>query len=330
MGAKISKIDFYLPESILTNEELSAQFPDWTPDKIEDKIGVRERRVVGTDETALDLAIKACEKVLENENKSDIDFLILCTQSPDYYLPSSACILQDRLGLRTDIGAFDFNLGCSGYIYGLGISKGLISAGLARKILFVTSETYSKYLNPLDKGNRTIFGDGATASIIEFSDKNNIFEFDLGTDGSGFENLIVPNGGLRNKYEANAKAIRNNDPTTANDLYMNGPEVFNFTIQRVPDMVKNVLLKNRMTMENIDYFIFHQANKFMLDYLRKKIKVPEEKFYNNMLYTGNTVSSTIPLALHESLKEMKIKSGDKILLVGFGVGLSWGATIIEI
>jgi len=330
MGAKISKIDFYLPESIITNEELSAQFPDWTPDKIEDKIGVRERRVVRPDETALDLAIKACGKVLENENKSDIDFLILCTQSPDYYLPSSSCILQDRLGLRTEIGAFDFNLGCSGYIYGLGISKGLISAGLAGKILFVTSETYSKHLNPLDKGNRTIFGDGATASIIEFSDRNNIFEFELGTDGSGFENLIVPNGGLRNKYEANAQAIRNNDPTTANDLYMNGPEVFNFTIKRVPDMVKNILLKNHMAMDDIDYFIFHQANKFMLDYLRKKIKVPEEKFYNNMLYTGNTVSSTIPLALHESLKEKKIKSGDKILLVGFGVGLSWGATIIEI
>jgi len=330
MGAKIVKIDYYLPETILTNEELSVLFPDWTPEKIEEKIGVRERRVVGPDETALDLAVQACEKVLENEDKSSIDFLLLCTQSPDYYLPSSSCILQDKLGLRKETGAFDYNLGCSGYIYGLGIAKGLISAGLARKILLVTAETYTKHINPLDKGNRTIFGDGATATIIEYSDRNQLFEFELGTDGSGYNHLIVPNGGLRNKYDSNALAKSEDDPVTGNDLFMNGPEIFNFTLQRVPGLVKNVLLKNNLTLDDINFCIFHQANKFMLDYLKKKLKVPDEKFYNNLLFTGNTVSSTIPLGLHQSLKNGTIKTGDKIMLVGFGVGLSWGATIIEI
>lgn len=330
MGVKITKIDFYLPERVLTNAELSSQFPDWSPEKIEEKIGVRERRIVNENQTAFDLAIEACERVLQNEDKDSIDFLILCTQSPDYYLPSTSCILQDRIGLRKEIGAFDFNLGCSGYIYGLGIAKGLITAGIASKILFVTSETYSKFLNFEDKGNRTIFGDAATASIIEYSNKNQILEFDLGTDGSGYNNLIVPNGGLRNKYNPNALATNYNEPITDNDLYMNGPEIFNFTLQRIPNLVKGVLIKNNMSMDDIDYFVFHQANKYILDYLKKKLKIPDEKFYCNLLLTGNTVSSTIPLGLYNIIRNKIVTQGDKVLLVGFGVGLSWGATIIEI
>jgi 3-oxoacyl-[acyl-carrier-protein] synthase-3 len=329
MGARVTKIDYYLPETIVTNEELSDMFPDWAPEKIEEKVGVRQRHVAKDDETALDLAFNAAEKVLENEDKETIDFLILCTQSPDYFLPTSSCILQNKLGLSQKTAAFDFNLGCSGYVYGLGIAKGLISAGLAKKVLFITAETYSKHINANDKGNRTIFGDGATASIIEYSEINQIFEFELGTDGSGFDKLIVPNGGLRSKYDANAPMLNQDEPFTANDLYMNGPEIFNFTIQRVPNLVIDVLAKNNMTMDDIDYFIFHQANKFMLDYLRKKIKIPIEKFYSNLLYTGNTVSSTIPIALCNALNEKVVKKGDKVLLVGFGVGLSWGATLIE-
>jgi 3-oxoacyl-[acyl-carrier-protein] synthase III len=330
VGAKISKIDFYLPENILTNEELSKIFPDWTPEKIEDKVGVRQRHIVKSDETASDLALIAARKVLENEDEKTIDFLLLCTQSPDYYLPSTSCVLQNQLGLPNSIGAFDFNLGCSGYVYGLGIAKGLICAGLARKVLFITSETYSKHINAKDKGNRTIFGDGATASIIEYSDKNHIFEFELGTDGSGFDKLIVPNGGLRSKLDYNAPILSEEEPITKNDLYMNGPEVFNFTIQRVPKLVEAVLAKNNLSIDDIDFFIFHQANKFILDYLRKKIRIPTSKFYNKLLFTGNTVSSTIPLALHDALTENKVKKGDKVLLVGFGVGLSWGATVLEI
>lgn len=330
MGAKISKIEYYLPEKILTNQELSDQFPDWTPEKIEEKIGVRERHIVYENETALDLAVKVSEKLLSNEDKNTIDFIILCTQSPDYFLPTSACILQYKLGLKKNIGAFDFNLGCSGYVYGLSIAKGLIYANVASKILLVTSETYSKFLNPNDKGNRTIFGDAASATIIEYSKENCIFDFILGTDGSGYDNLIVPNGGLRNKFDSNAQISSDIEARNDNHLFMNGPEIFNFTIQKVPKLVKEVLERNNLTIDEIDYCVFHQANKYMLDYLKKKIQIQDEKFYNNLLYTGNTVSSTIPIGIINLMEEKKIKKGDKILLVGFGVGLSWGATVIEI
>jgi 3-oxoacyl-[acyl-carrier-protein] synthase-3 len=266
---------------------------------------------------------------LKNYDKESIDFVILCTQSPDYYLPTSACILQEKLNLPTHVGAFDFNLGCSGYIYGLGIAKGLIESHISNRILFITSETYTKSINPLDKGNLTIFGDAAAATIIERSENEYILDFVFGTDGTGAQNLIIPNGGLRNRYDEDALLINEKDNVrTANDLYMNGPEIFTFTIQRIPDLIHKTLKKNQLQIENIDYFIFHQANQYMLDYLRKKLNIPENKFFMDMRNTGNTVSSTIPIALQKSGNQLK--QGDIVLLAGFGVGYSWGATIIRI
>ena len=331
-GVNISRIDSYLPSMSINNSKLYSEFPNYDPEKIEHKIGIRNRHIVYANETALDLAIKASEKVLNEYDKSKIDFLILCTQSPDYYLPTTACILQDKLGLGTHVGAFDFNLGCSGYIYGLAICKGLIKAGIANNILLVMSETYSKHINKKDFANRSIFGDGAAATIIEKSDEDHIFEFVLGTDGKGMNNLIIPNGGLRKRYDVNAelKTDESGNSRTDNDLYMNGPEIFNFTIKAIPNIIENTLKKNKLIIEEIDYIIFHQANKYMLDYLRKKIKVPPEKFYINMLETGNTVSATIPIALKDCFFNRIIKEGDKVLLCGFGVGYSWGATVIEI
>jgi|AntAceMinimDraft_7_1070363.scaffolds.fasta_scaffold02942_4 3-oxoacyl-[acyl-carrier-protein] synthase-3 len=332
MGVKIHKIEYYLPGRIVSNKDLEEEFKDWSADKIEKKIGIRTRHVVSDDETALDLAFEASRKVLNAYDKNKIDFLILCTQSPDYYLPTSACILQDKLGLGNNIGAFDFNLGCSGFIYGLAITKGLINSGIANNVLLVTSETYSKHLHPKDKANRTIFGDGAAAIVIEKSPEENIFEFSLGTDGSGFKNLIVPNGGLRNCYDSTAKEVEDDSGSirTSNNLFMNGPEIFNFTIEAVPKLVTDVFEKNSLSLEDIDYVIFHQANKYMIEYLRKKIAIPKDKFYNNLLDTGNTVSTTIPIALKKCIEEKTIKKGDKVLLVGFGVGYSYGATIISI
>lgn len=332
MSVKISKISTYFPENRVSNEELSKEFTNYDPDKIENKIGIRNRYVVNKDETALDLAISASKIALEEYDKSKIDFLILCTQSPDYYLPTTACVLQDRLGLRTNIGAFDFNLGCSGFIYGLAICKGLINSGIANNILLVTSETYSKHINKKDFANRSIFGDAAAATIVEKSSENYIYEFDLGTDGKGMNNLIIPNGGLRKRYDSNAqiKTDESGNSRTDNDLFMNGPEIFNFTIQAVPVVIENVLRKNNLKIDEVDYVIFHQANKYMLDYLRKKVKIPTEKFYINMLETGNTVSSTIPIALKDCIDRGIVKQGDKVLLCGFGVGYSWGATIIRI
>ena len=330
MSVKILNIEYYLPKTIITNDDLAKQFSDWSSEKIEKKLGIKERHIVKEDETALDLALEAGKKILKNYDKDKIDFLLLCTQSPEYYLPSGACILQDRLGLKTNIGAFDYNLGCSGFIYGLAVAKSLINSNIAKNILLITSETYTKHIHPKDKGNKTIFGDAAAAIIIEKSEEEQIGEFVLGTDGSGYEDLIVPNGGLRNRYDVNAKEIDDGSGSirTDNNLYMNGPEIFNFTIKAIPKVVDEILAKNNITLDDLDYVIFHQANKYMNEYLRKKINIPKEKFYLNLLHTGNTVSATIPIAIKDALDNKLIKRGDKVLLVGFGVGYSWGGTIV--
>ncbi|MDD4309236.1 MAG: ketoacyl-ACP synthase III [Candidatus Cloacimonetes bacterium] len=326
------KIKSYLPDQILSNDDLAVVFPEWSPRKIEKKIGIKRRHISASDETALDMALKVCETLLTDNDREIIDFVLLCTQSPDYYLPTSACMLQDRLRLKTGIGAFDYNLGCSGFIYGLSLAKGLIISGIASNVLLVMSETYTKHIHPLDKGNRSIFGDGAAAVLLNSDDISKIHNFSLGTDGRGWQNLIIPNGGLRKRFDENAidwtdeNGILRND----NNLYMNGPEIFNFTIEAVPKLIEEVLSKNKCTIDDIDYVIFHQANQYMLQYLRDLIKIPEDKFYINMLNTGNTVSVTIPIALENCLNGGTINTGDKVLLAGFGVGYSYGATIITV
>lgn len=332
MSSCISQIEYYLPESVLDNEALENLFPDWTAEKIERKTGIRQRHIAADQETALDLAFAAAERVFKNYDREKIDFLMLCTQSPDYFLPTSACVLQDKLGLRTNIGAFDFNLGCSGFVYGLSMAKGVISAGVASSVLLVTAETYSKHISRKDRSNRTIFGDGAAATIIEKAERNGILEFSLGTDGSGFKNLIVANGGMRHRGEAGAQDTDDGGGgvRAENGLYMNGPEIFNFTLRTVPKVVSEVLQRNGLAMEDVDFVIFHQANKFMLEHLRDKLSIPDHKFYINLALTGNTVSATIPISLKDCMETGKLKRGNRVLLVGFGVGYSWGGTIVEI
>ncbi|MBP7173658.1 MAG: ketoacyl-ACP synthase III [Cloacibacterium sp.] len=327
---KISAIDYYLPEKIYTNEELEKDFPEWNSEKIEEKVGIKQRHIASDSETALDLAVKSCEKIFTTRDKNTIDFILFCTQSPDYFLPTTACILQDRLELRKNIGALDFNLGCSGFVYGLAIAKGLIASGIANTILLVTAETYSKHIHKEDKANRSIFGDAAASVIIERDENKNNFQFELGTDGSGYDNLIVKNGGFKSCLGTKSEIDDENKDFFSDDyLYMNGPEIFNFTIENIPHLINETLKKNHLEKEDINWFIFHQANKYMLNYLRKKAKIPEEKFYINMENTGNTVSATIPIALKNCLEEGKIQKGHKVLIAGFGVGYSWGATIIE-
>ena len=319
---RISEIETFFPEKILTNEDLQKEFPEWSPEKIFNKVGVKQRHIAEKHETVLELAVKASEKLLKRIDKNEIDFILFCTQSPDYHLPTTACILQDRLGLRKGIGALDFNLGCTGFVYGLGVAKGLIAAGIAKNILLITSETYSKYLHEKDKSNKTIFGDGAAATLISKDITKQSFEFELGTDGSGYEHLIVKNGGGKNPVSE--------EDIEGNCLYMNGRKIFIFTIERIPILVEDLLKKNNITKEEIDYFVFHQSNKHILNHQREILDIPEEKFYIDMETTGNTVSSTIPIALKDALERGKVKRGDKVMLVGFGVGLSWGATIVEI
>ena len=329
--AFIKAIEYYLPERVLNNAEIAEHFPEWTAEKVAGKVGITERHISADNETAADMAYMAAEKLFkENENiREQIDFLLLCSQSVDYKLPSSSCILQNKLGLKTSCGAFDFNLGCSGYEYGLAVAKGLIVSGIARNVLLLTAETYTKYIHPEDKGNLTIFGDAATASLISTDGFAEIGEFVLGTDGSGYENLIVKTKGARNPNVTGNKFEDENGNVQWDDyLFMDGKAIFGFTSEAVPAMTEELLKKENLEQDDIDLWVFHQANKYMINYLRKLMCIDKDKFYVFMDKVGNTVSSTIPIALVEAKKEGRLKGN--IFLAGFGVGLSWGATIIRV
>lgn len=278
------------------------------------------------------MAEKAARRLFaENDiNPASIDFILFCTQSPDYFLPSTSCILQDRLGIPTSTGAFDYNLGCSGCVYGMAVAKGLISAGIAKNVLLLTAETYNKYLHQDDKSNRSIFGDGAAACLISTEGVAKIGEFALGTDGSGAENLIVKSGASRQKQPTGLQSEDSEGHIRRDDyLYMNGGAIFNFTLDAVPATMKEVLEKNGIEKEDVDYYVFHQANKFMLNTIRKVCVLPKDKFYVNLAETGNTVSSTVLIGLKDCIEIGTIKSGDKVMVAGFGVDLSWGGSILE-
>jgi 3-oxoacyl-[acyl-carrier-protein] synthase III len=330
MGSRITQIDYHLPERVLTNDELAQQFEDWNSKKIERKTGVRERHIAASDETSLDLAVGAAERVLSDVDRGTIDFLINCTQTPDFILPGNAGILQDRLRLRNDLGAMDISLGCSGFVYGLSLAKGLIETDAASRVLLVMSETYSKVMHPMDRVNRTIFGDGAAAVIVEKDEDIGIGQFVFGTDGNGAACLTVPNGGFRHPCDPKPDEIESGagGVTTRNHLYMNGPEIFNFMIERVPALFDATLIKNGLNKDDLGYVVLHQANRYMLEYARTKMDVPGERFHNDLTRTGNTVSATIPIALKDAADAGKIGSGDKVFLAGFGLGLSWAGTIV--
>lgn len=336
MKATIKHIECYFPEQVLTNKQLASEFPAWSVEKIEEKTGIIERHIAKDDECASDLGVMAVKKLFDAGvcSPKEIDYLILCTQSPDYFLPTTACIIQDRIGIPKTSGALDFNLGCSGYIYGLGLAKGLIETGQAQNIILITAETYSKFIHPGDKSVRTLFGDAAAATLLQGveSDHDLIGPFIYGTDGNGANNLIVPHGGLRHPITTDfytETVDRNGNIRTLANIYMNGSEIFTFTLTVIPKTLNSLLSKARIEIDDVDLFIFHQANKFMLDRLRKKLRIPEEKFHLSYQNVGNTVSSTIPIGLDIAQKEGRLKMGDKVVLIGFGVGYSWGGTIIE-
>ena len=327
----ILAIEYTLPESILTNEELVEQFKTWSIEKIYSKTGIKSRHIVKDNQTASDLGVLAAQKIFASKiiKKDEIDFIIFVTQTPDYLLPSSACLIQDRLGLRKDIGAFDINLGCSGYIYGLATAKGLIDSGISKNVLLITAETYSKHINKLDKSTRTIFGDGAAATVISNRGMK-IGSFDLGTDGSGCDLLKIPSGGARlAKNQETAQELNYDGNIRSKDnLFMDGTGVFDFSIRKVPESIGSLLAKEKIQKENIDLFVLHQANKFILDFLQKSMKIEKKKFYINMEDTGNTVCASIPIALKRALDDGSIRNNQTIILSGFGVGLSWATTVL--
>jgi 3-oxoacyl-[acyl-carrier-protein] synthase-3 len=334
--AWIEAVAYHVPATVLTNDALAQEFSDWSAQKILDKTGIAERRVAAPGETAGDLAFHAAEKLfMEGDiDRAGIDFLILCTQAPDHLLPSTACVLQQRLGLATSCGALDINLGCSGYVYALAMAQGLIEAGIRRRVLVLTADTYSKFINPRDRSVRTLFGDGAAATVVaRGAQQQSLGPFVLGTDGSGADNLIVPAGGMRLPRSA-ATAIEREDASgnwrSDDDLFMDGAQIVQFTLGAVPRTMQELLTSAGKTLDEIDHVIFHQANKFMLDALRRKCKIPEEKFVIEIDTVGNTVSSTIPIAIARARQSGRIQRGDLALLLGFGVGYSWAGTLARL
>jgi 3-oxoacyl-[acyl-carrier-protein] synthase-3 len=336
MRAVIRSIAHYLPESVLSNADLAAAFPEWTAEKILEKTGIQCRRISAEGECASDLGVAACRKLFDSGAccPEDIDFLILCTQSPDYFLPTTACLMQERLGLPTGCGALDFNLGCSGFVYGLGLAKGLIETGQAGRLLLVTAETYSKHIHLGDRSVRTLFGDAAAATLIVAEDvaEEAIGPFVYGTNGKGAENLIVPTGGMRQSRNADTAIAHLDDQgniRSHDNLYMNGAEIYTFTLKAIPVLVEQMHQRAGIGPDEVDFYVFHQANQYMLESLRRKIRIPREKFAIAFEDCGNTVSSTIPIALQRLGEEGRLRPGQRVMLVGFGVGYSWGATMIR-
>ena len=320
--AQIGPIAFHLPETVEDNDLLKSLFPKWDMELIYKKTGVRARHVVAPGETASDLAVAAVEKLFREHDidRRSIDFLLLCTQSPDYLLPTTACLLQERLKLRTSIGALDFNLGCSGFLYGLSLADGLIRSGAGKRILLVTAETYSKYIHPTDRSLRTIFGDGAAATLVEAADDPSLGGFVFGTDGRGADTLMVTEGGARPAADALQPRKRKRWPSL---LVMDGPEIVKFTLEVVPPMIERVLEQSKWTRGNVEFYLMHQATLFMLEHLRARLNLPEEQVPLALQEYGNTVSSTLPLLMHDLRTAGRLRPGTRTLLIGFGVGLSW-------
>jgi 3-oxoacyl-[acyl-carrier-protein] synthase III len=324
--ARLGPISLYFPEKVETNRDLAREYPRWDLELIHAKTGIFQRHIAAEGECASDLAVKAAEKLFAEHgiDRGSIDFLLLCTQTPDYPLPTTACLLQDRLGLPTRCGALDFNLGCSGFVYGLALADGLIRTGTVQRVLLITAETYSKYIDKSDRSLRTIFGDAAAATLVEACSVPSLTGFQYGTDGRGADTLLVQEGGARPITDAVQPRHRQR---WESKLYMDGPELISFTMAAVPELVQQVLRSAEVPFEKVDYFLFHQATRKMLEKLQEKIGVNDEKLPISLEKVGNTVSSTIPILIEEMRESGKIIPGKRSMLVGFGVGWSWAGCL---
>ncbi|MDB5362912.1 MAG: ketoacyl-ACP synthase [Rhodospirillales bacterium] len=333
MQVGIVSIAYHLPDEVLDNESLAAANPRFRAEKVKAKTGIDRRHVAADDETAADLAVKAAERLFAERGiaRDTIDLVIFCTQAPDYFLPTTACIIHARLGLSTTAGAFDINLGCSGFVYGLGVAGAMIETGQANRVLLLTADTYSKFIDIGDLSVRSIFGDAGAATLIE-GGRGALGPFVYGTDGTGAGHLIVPTGGLRSPSDGvetgGGYTVHGGRHRPGKPLHMNGPEVFNFSISAVPKAVEALLEKAAVPIDAVDLFVFHQANTTMLEALRRKLDIPPERFFVDLSDAGNTVSSTIPIALRRALEQGRLQPGYRVMLVGFGVGYSWAATLL--
>lgn len=335
MQARIAGICGHLPATVETNADLARQHPDWDMARIAEKTGIIARHIAAPHETACDLAVEATNKLLQRDlvPRDEIDYLIFSTQTPDYWLPPNACLLQRQCRLPTHIGAIDISPGCAGFVLGLQLAKGLIQSHAARHVLLVTAETYSKLLHPRDRTVRALFGDAATATLVSSSagQGGQIGEFVIGTDGSGSSSLIVPSGGARLPRSA-ATATEQTDSQgcvrSQDHLFMDGQAVFAFTLNMIPRAVAALLEKSGLSRDAVDWFVFHQANRFMLENIARCCRVDDRKMAYHLAEIGNTVSSSIPLTIEAYLASGQIQAGHKLLLAGFGVGLTWATGLV--
>lgn len=324
--AAVGPIAIHLPERIETNAQLKEAYPSWDLDTIYEKTGIAARHIAAPNECASDLAVKAAQKLFTEHNvdSQSIDFLLLCTQTPDYPLPTTACLVQQRLGLRTNVGAIDFNLGCSGFVYGLSLADGLIRGGMVKRVLLITAETYSKYIHEADRSLRTIFGDGAAATLIEAADEPSLTAFQFGTDGTGADTLLVTKGGNRPECDAIKPRHRHRWQSA---LYMDGPSLINFTVTAVPQLIDDICRAANLPNSAIDLYLFHQATLKMLDQLRERLGLTREQMPLALEHCGNTVSSTLPILIDDLRRKGRLNAEMRNVLIGFGVGWSWAGCI---
>ncbi len=322
----IGPIAIHLPELVEDNDLLARLNPRWDMELIAKKTGVRKRHIAADGECASDLGVAAAEKLFAQYgiDRGSIDFLLFCTQTPDIALPTTACLMQDRLRLPTTVGALDFNLGCSGYVYGLALADGLIRSGAVRRILFITAETYSKYIDPADRALRPIFGDGAAATLIEAADEPSLGPFVFGTDGRGAGALMLTKGGLRPPDAALQPSRRKRWPSA---LFMDGPALVKFTLEVVPPLIDQLLDRAKLDREAVDLYLMHQATSFMTEHLRTRLHIPPERMPEALETCGNTVSSTLPVLIRDLRRSGGLRPGTLSLQIGFGVGLSWGGCV---
>ncbi len=308
-GVKINSIEYSFPKKVENLNDLKKNNPKWDVKKIFSATGIKKRYISNNKENIISLSIKSAKKLLKKFPKSKVDFLIVITQTSDYKLPSTSCILQSKLNLRENIKAFDINMGCSGFIYGLNIASNLIKNKEAKNGLIICTDVYTKFIKTDNSACRPIFSDASSSILISADRKNYIGPFEFGTDGRGALDLSLPEN--------------------SRNIYMNGSRVALFSIKRVPECIKKLLKKMNKNINSIDKFIFHQASKYVLNKIYKVMNIEKKKIFENYQNYGNTVSASIPIALKMASKKKFLKDNDKIILSGFGVGLSWGSVFVK-
>lgn len=331
MGCSIKNISCFLSSNKISNEDLLANFPEVTNDEIYRKTGVRVRYNTTQDVLGSDLAIEAAEKLFGQigYDKSDINFVVFCSGGHDFIAPMTICIIQEKLGLRNNIGAFDLPSGCSAFTNAIGFAKAIIESGQSNNILLLFGETPSLVSHPNDFALRSLFSDAGAAVLIEKTDNIGIGEIVYGVDGKGVKHLLVERSCLRNPIDENWLAINKDvGGMPRGQMKMNGLEILTFSLREVPSLVYKILEKNNLLFQDIDLFVFHQASNIILKSLQRKLKIPDEKMAYYMEDYGNTVSVSIPLALIDAKKDGRIRSGSKVLVAGYGIGFSWSGTVL--